>query len=141
MQMSINRFALIVIMLGYVCQNAKAQQALPLQAKWQFHSLNQVGLLEGAGMSAFHLQSVNGFEKNKWFGGVGLGLDYYTFKSIQLFFDIRRYLGSSGNVFFLFAEAGSNFVWTKEAMAQQRKQRFHPGVYAAGGAGYEISVM
>ena len=43
---------------------------------WQFHSINNVGLLEGQTGSAFQLQSINGMQYQSWFAGIGLGLDF-----------------------------------------------------------------
>jgi hypothetical protein len=111
-----------------------------IHPKWKFHSINQIGLLQGENLSAFHVQSINGFQKNNWFSGIGLGLDYYKFKSIPLFAEIRKYFGTSRNQFFLYADGGANFVWEKKDKGDGDIKNFHPGLYSNTGLGYKAGL-
>jgi hypothetical protein len=76
-------------------------------AAWQFHSINQLGLLEGQIGSAFQIQTINGAQYKSWFGGIGIGLDYYRFRSIPLFLDFRKDFGKKISSF-LFMQMGAS---------------------------------
>ncbi|HVY74956.1 MAG TPA: hypothetical protein VG890_09015, partial [Puia sp.] len=71
---------------------------------WQFHSINQVGLLEGESGSSWQLQTVNGMSYKSWFAGIGVGLDYYRLRGIPLFLDLRKTFGHSRNKPFVYAD-------------------------------------
>lgn len=128
----------IIILFFLFVQTTDAQQPA-LQSKWKFHSLNQVGLLQGDSKGAFHLQSVNGFEKSTWFAGIGTGLDYYRYRSIPLFAEVIKYLGKPGNQFFIFGDAGVHFVWEKADNTSYSTEKYYPGFYGGGGIGYSAS--
>jgi len=130
------RLILIIIVAFLFLQKTDAQQ-LSVSSKWKFHSLNQVGLLQGDSKGAFHLQSVNGFEKNNWFAGIGTGLDYYRYTSIPLFAEVIKYFGKPGNQFFVFGDAGTHFVWQKTDNSVYSTEKYYPGFYGAGGIGYK----
>ena len=106
----------------------------------KFHSLNQLGLLQGESKSAFHLQSINGLQYKDWFAGIGVGLDYYRFKSIPLFIDLRKYMGKGKNQFFLYADGGIHFVWEKEEKNFGNPTKYKQGFYSNAGLGYKAGL-
>jgi hypothetical protein len=125
-------------MLAFIALCSSAQQKItPVQ--WQFHSINNVGLLEGQAGSAFQLQTINGVQHKSWFGGIGLGLDYYRFRTIPLFIDVRKEFGKGENKFFVYADAGVNFYWRRDNDVKQfpLDDSFKNGFYAEPGAGYK----
>lgn len=107
-------FALFICLSGLVSAQQKTKTC-----PWQFHSINNVGLLEGQTGSAFQLQSINGMQYKSWYAGIGLGLDFYRYRTIPLFLDIRKEFGSGSNKFFAYADGGVNFVW----LTDNEKQR------------------
>ncbi len=50
---------MLFVMLTMIVSIASAQQ-INSGSQWQFHSINNVGLLEGETGSAFQLQTING---------------------------------------------------------------------------------
>jgi len=105
--------------------------------KWKFNSVNQIGLLNGSGGTAFHAQSVNGFQHKQVFAGVGVGLDYYRYRSIPVFAELRNYFGKSPNRFFMYADGGAHFVWAKNGDQDIFKTKYRPGFYSNTGVGYQ----
>ena len=108
---------------------------------WQFHSINNVGLLEGQTGSAFQLQTINGMQYRSWFMGIGLGLDFYRFRTIPLFIDFRKEFGSSVNKFFAYADGGVNFAWLTDDQKPLylTDDHFETGFYTDLGLGYKIA--
>ncbi|HMC85017.1 MAG TPA: hypothetical protein VKI61_05805 [Chitinophagaceae bacterium] len=130
---------LVVILLFCFLYNASAQKTDAV-SKWKFHSVNQVGLLQGESKSAFHLQSVNGLEKKNWFAGIGVGIDYYRYKSIPLFAEGIKYFGKTRNQFFIYADAGVNFIWEKTNKSTFYSEKYSPGFYWGSGIGYKAGL-
>ncbi len=106
----------------------------------KFHSFNSVGLIEGQAGSAFQPQTINGVQYKSWFGGVGVGLDYYRLRSIPLFADIRKEFGKNGNHFFIYADAGTNFYWERDKDVKQfpANDKVKNGFYGEAGLGYKF---
>lgn len=133
----------VLIFVFCVCMTCRisAQQKTAACA-WQFHSINSVGLLEGQTGSAFQLQSVNGMQYRSWYTGIGLGLDFYRYRTIPLFLDIRKEFGSDVNKFFAYADGGVNFAWLtdNEKTTYLADDHFNTGFYTDLGLGYKIGL-
>jgi hypothetical protein len=136
---TVNReFYAFVFLLSITILKCSAQERSKTKSL-QFHSINNVGLLEGEAGSAFQLQTVNGVQYKSWFVGIGAGLDYYRYRTIPLFIDARKEFGKSNNKFFVYADAGINFYWERDKDAKQfyYDDKFKNGFYAEGGLGYK----
>ena len=115
-------------------------QTAPAAKRYVFHSINQVGLLEGESGSAFQLQTINGVQYKKWFAGVSTGLDYYSYRTIPLFADVRWHILNNRKTPFIYADAGTNFIWTKgNTEASWYKSDYKNGLYCDMGIGYSIA--
>lgn len=124
----------------FSCTQIVAQHETPGN-KWKFNSVNQAGLLQGESQAAFNLQSVNGLRRGNFFGGVGTGLDYYKYRSIPLFAEGRKYFGNTASQFFIYGDAGTNFVWQEKSMSvYDAKQMYRPGFYGGAGIGYKAGL-
>lgn len=97
-------FLLLVMVL--VCFTSTAQIA---KSKWHFKSTNLIGNLLGEQGSKFSMQSINGFTKNNWSLGIGVGIDPYGHSSIPVFMDIRKSLGKKAWQPFVYADGGPSF--------------------------------
>src|SRR3954467_15161330 len=128
-------FTLVVCCSAIVCGQQKTEPG-----RCQFHSVNSVGLLEGETGSAFQIQSINGMKHGSWFTGIGVGLDFYRYRTIPLFIDFRKEFGHRANKFFAYADAGVNFAWLtdKEKQIYQMDDHFSAGFYTDLGLGYKI---
>jgi hypothetical protein len=133
------KFLLILLFLGIRHSTVSAQQ---IRSRWQFHSFNSVVLLEGQTGSAFQLQIVNGVQYKSWFAGAGVGLDFYRYRTIPLFADLRKEFGNTANKIFVYADLGRNFSWVtdKEKSLYVAGDQFSHGMYADIGLGYKIAV-
>ena len=108
----------------------------------RFHSINQVGFLDGLPASSWQLQSVNGIQYKSWFGGIGAGLDYYRFRGIPVFADIRKSFGHTKNKLFIYGDGGIHFVraTNSEKTPFGIADHFSNGVYLDAGMGYQIRI-
>lgn len=136
--------SVVLSVLLFVCMGATglAQQKKPVSA-WRFHSINNMGLLEGAAGSAFQLQTINGVQYKTWFAGGGLGLDYYRFRGVPVFLDIRKMFPLSTNTFFIYGDIGIHAAWLTENQKNSNSyvavlSDFNNGLYTDAGAGYQI---
>jgi hypothetical protein len=109
---------------------------------FQFHSINQIGMLNGQTGSSFQLQTINGLQHKSWFAGIGAGLDYYRFRGIPLFADIRKTFGHLKNKLLVYGDAGIHFSWAtdKEKIVNGVTTRLSNGLYLDGGIGYQIGI-
>ena len=130
----------ICIILCTAAELSAQQKTLP--DRWQFHSVNNVGLLEGQTGSSFQLQTINGAQYRSWFAGIGLGLDFYRYRTIPLFLDVRREFGRSTNKLIVYADIGINFCWLtdNEKTTYLANDKFNKGLYADFGLGYKIGL-
>jgi len=97
------------------------------------------GLLEGGEGSALQLQTINGWHYEKWFAGLGTGLDYYMFRSVPLFISVNRYLDPGSNRFLIQADVGMNIPWISREITRFNNlvsDDFKPGLYWNGGIGF-----
>ena len=117
---------------------------------YRFHSINNISLLNGDNEVSAGLQSINGFQKGNLFAGVGVGLDYYIYRSVPLFADFRYEFGKNKNKFFTYADGGVNFDWVKENYYEDgpiwiwngfnSSGEFHSGIYTDAGLGYMVGM-
>jgi len=127
---------LVVLMLFF--HSARSQSG------YKFHSQNYVGIVQGSESPAVQLQTINGVQKDKWFGGVGAGLDYYILRSVPLFLSFTRYLSVNQRSIYFSADGGADFVWDKGTANKfngyQPNGDFKTGWYFGGSAGYKIGL-
>lgn len=130
--------SLLIIWLFVIAYIGQAQTETAAK-RYVFHSVNQVGVLEGESGSAFQLQTINGVQYKKWFVGMGTGLDYYSFRTIPLFADLRWHILNNKKTPFIYADAGTNFVWAKgNREAGWYKSDYKNAFYGDAGIGYSI---
>lgn len=136
------QFGITLLLLICVAGNTAAQQKKPAPL-WRFHSINNIGLLEGEAGSAFQLQTINGVQYKSWFAGAGLGLDYYRFRGSPIFLDVRKMFPLSTNTFFVYGDIGIHASWLTEKQRNSNSyiavlSDFNNGLYTDAGAGYQI---
>ena len=106
-----------------------------------FSSINNIGSLKGESGAALQLETVNGVEKQSWFAGLGIGLDYYRFRSIPLFIQLRKEFGKKDSKVFVYGDGGINFAWAlaNEKMRYVINDEVKNGLFAETGFGYKFS--
>lgn len=137
-----NLFFLLIV-ICFTVQMACAQTK-PRNKNSSFHSVNSIGLLNGSDRSSLVLQSVLGASISKSFVGIGIGLDYYRFRSIPVFVDLKHDFGKENRSVFLYADMGYNFDWLTEKNKQEHAflspSGYQGGIYYDGGVGYKIGL-
>lgn len=131
-------FFLVVLMPATLISFGQKKNAV-----CKFHSINNISLVNGDNEVSAGLQSINGFQKGNLFAGVGLGLDYYLYRTVPLFADFRYEFGKPKNKFFAYADGGINFDWVEEIYNDgwdglNRTSEFHNGAYTDLGLGYMV---
>lgn len=134
---------LIVLMVSF---NLKAQENKSTEAKkgcsCHFQSINQAGLLQGEQQTSALLQTINGINYKQWFAGIGAGLDYYRYRGIPLFVDVRRNIFNKSKTPFVYADAGMHFSWVSNQQkiwwGENNRTRFNNGLYTDIGLGYSL---
>jgi len=116
-------------------------------ASYKFHSINNISLVNGDNEVSAGLQSINGFQKGNLFAGIGIGLDYYLYRTVPLFADFRYEFGKTKNKFFAYADGGVNFDWVEDEYSvgpifiwdgSNNAVKFHDGAYTDLGLGYKV---
>ena len=114
--------------------------------KVKFHSINMVGLADGQSGGYSLFQTINGIGYKKWLAGIGIGADYYPYKTYPLFFDLRRSFGKNDKGF-VYGDAGYNFPGKnkpgKEVYEVYYYNSYHftGDLYSDVGIGYKIQFI
>jgi hypothetical protein len=140
--MFLKRLVVAVLALVQVSMAAAQKDSLHQQlARPVFHALVQGGFLEGQKGTSLQLQTINGFQHKTWFGGIGVGLDYYFVRSIPVFADFRKNLFSERLPLFVYADAGMHFPWVKKGVETQwHTSDFESGFFYELGLGYKAKL-
>lgn len=134
--------ALLAGMMVPVMLSAQGAAKKTSDCGCSFSSINQAGMLEGSTGTAFQFQTINGMRLfNNWFAGIGVGYDRYRFRSIPLFFDLRRYLFSKPNTPFIYGDIGLNFPWPEDRdKSEWWNSNFDGGLFYDAGIGYRLGI-
>lgn len=133
--------ALLAGIVFPMVMNAQGPEKKSSGCGCSFSSVNQVGVLEGETGSALQLQTINGIRYNKWFAGIGVGLDHYRVRSVPVFIDVRRNLFSRSNSPFAYGNFGVNIPWAEDKNKMQwGSNSFHSGLYYDAGIGYRFGL-
>lgn len=122
------KYFLICILLIFISYIGYSQE------KPSFNVQIYAGLLEGSSGSAFQLQALPGVAFRSWIAGLGTGLDYYYRRSVPLFLSLRRDLSIRNSAFFINADGGLNYEWTKKTNLSEGD--FKPAPYYSANLGY-----
>lgn len=134
---------LAVLCCGMFC----ISYSQPTKKKLIFHSQEQLGLINGKGAVSAGIQSINGVEAGNWFAGIGIGMDFYRYRSVPVFADIKRYFRiANGNRLFIYGDGGYNFPWSKGdeeyyspwGGSGKIERDAKGGLYVDAGGGYAI---
>jgi hypothetical protein len=121
------------LLIGFT---SNAQEKKP-QRKFQYKSIAQVGLLTGSTTESATLQLISGVKMNRLFTGVGTGLDFYMYRGIPLFADVRYDLLKKNGTLFAYADGGVHFPWVRGDVKEDN-QTYYPGFYSDAGFGYQF---
>ena len=128
-------FTVFIFSSGYShCQSLARTKLLK-----HFHSINAVSILAGSSDNGLLVTTINGFQFQKTFIGIGLGYDNYNFKSVPLFIDARYNIFGKKNKIQLVANAGINFPFSKQQTIDKiNPVTYSPGLFCEAGIEYRI---
>jgi hypothetical protein len=128
-----------LLMFAFVCSmsvSGKAQTAVENTSSLmnRFHSFNTFQVLNGSTTTSVAVNSVNGFQFDKVFAGLGVGFDYYYHTTIPLFLEGRLDLGKRKRKFQVFANGGLGFAFSSlnSKLVTNEGDYKIGGLYAAG---------
>jgi len=120
--------------------------ALLIQAQnpVHFQTINAAGVVHGKNGTELLVQSVNGARFGTWFTGLGVGIDWYYFRSVPLFLSVRKDFLQKSSTPFAYLDLGANFFWDDaydDYKLPDGSPMFHhyPGFYYDAGFGYSGS--
>ncbi|MEJ7766507.1 MAG: hypothetical protein WKF89_01760 [Chitinophagaceae bacterium] len=129
-------FAMVLIAL------TSKSQANPGKEKLVLRSISNIAMLNGSKETSIALQTILGASLKGVFAGVGAGIDYYRFRSVPVFFDLRYEYGKGPLNFFAYGQLGYNFDWlTDQNIAEyfiSSASNYKGGLYYDAGLGYKI---
>jgi hypothetical protein len=109
--------------------------------KQKFTSINEFGMVWGAANNALQLQTINGLSHKTFFAGIGVGLDYYSKRTVPLFMDLRKDIFSKKQIPFVYANIGVDMPWVKADESNTwYKSNYHHGGYYGIGIGYKVPI-
>lgn len=125
---------LITTICIVLCLSGRAQKKL------SFHSINQLGITTGSSGESFSLQTINGIQYKKYSAGIGIGLDWYSTRTVPVFIDVRREFSNAAHRPFVYANIGASRPWWKgnETGNSTNKREDHTKACWEAGAGYNI---
>jgi hypothetical protein len=105
------------------------------------HTIVSIGAAAGQSAVKPLAQVSSGFTyNNRWFTGIGIGIDHYNYKSIPLFADLRMNFGKTRSGF-LYGNAGYNFPYDNKSKGDVYSlgpDHIYGGFYMDAGIGYRI---
>lgn len=133
-----------VICIFSLC-TVNAQQT---KTKGVFVVSSQAALLNGDSHVNGQLLLTAGYEQNGWMIGAGSGFDYYKYRTVPVFADVKKYFGKGNRQLFIYANAGSDLAWPTDNQKTNRAvwwgwgepqaSVFKNGVYTDLGFGYTL---
>ena len=136
------RSFIILFFLGIISFNVFAQEKNSIH-RLSFRSLFSAALINGKESTSFAVETVQGVSLNKSFAGAGIGIDYYKFRTIPVFLQLRQGFGTGKRNVFIYADGGVNIDWLTERNRQAdfgNYVKYKPGWYYDIGFGYSIEL-
>ena len=134
-------YPLLFITVGVSSMAQEGKESKKKGCQCSFTSINQIGLLFGEQDDAFQLQTVNGFRYRSWMAGVGVGIDGYRYRTIPLFFQLRKEFRLGPNSIFIYNDIGVNYPWLKtDQKIEWVESDYKHGFYYDGGIGYKVPI-
>ena len=132
----------VLLFLVFTISAAAQQDSMVHQKQAPvFHVIVNGGVLAGSSGRDALVQLVPGIAYKGWFAGVGSGLDYYYWRGVPVFLDVRKVFQNS-IPFFLYSDVGWHFPWIEDAYKTDNwyTEDFNKGLYYDVGAGYHVKI-
>jgi hypothetical protein len=129
------RLLITILLIGCLFKLTNAQEKA--KRHYSFSSVNCLAFPAGNNSFSIGLQTINGIRKDKWTAGLGIGLDYYLYRTIPLFADVRREFGEKQNKWLMYGDAGINVPWVVKWYVGEG-DHYRAGLYSDVGIGYSL---
>lgn len=130
---------ILISFLSSIALLSYSQNKQMQTTKIKYSTINQAGLLSGSQGESGTFETINGIMINKWFTGIGAGIDYYGERDIPVFIDVRRDITSNKNTPFVYTDAGVDLAWLNDNQKRQRSKPVNsPGLFYDLGAGWKL---
>ncbi|MGI8949987.1 MAG: hypothetical protein ACR2FN_00235 [Chitinophagaceae bacterium] len=129
-------FLLLIISLITFFANA--------QFKNHAYFIPQVALQNGADKVSWQMQFIGGYKIKSWNVGAGAAIDYYKFRTVPVFVDVRESFTKKLNGLFAYLNAGFNAEWILDNQHYNNNNyysnylRTNNGWYSDVGVGYKL---
>jgi hypothetical protein len=92
---------------------AQSDKSLTKKKSWHYSGMLQGGFIAGNSGPDYLIQTIQGIEKNKWFVGIGAGIDNYLIPAFPVFAHGQYAFGKQNTKPFVYAQAGPAIPWQK----------------------------
>lgn len=138
-----HRFIFLIACLVYSQSGLQAQEQATAK---KIQVTGAVSLMNGSSEVGAQLSAQAGIELSKgWNVGLGSAIDYYYFRSVPVYVEVKKHFGNGPRRLFAFAATGVNLAWPtdEDQMKISRwniigEQNFRSGMYADIGIGYTL---
>mgnify|MGYP002777269134 CR=1 FL=1 len=131
------RFFLLSIILCCCLTTSAQEKKTAAPSKMQYRAIVQAGMLAGSTAESGQMQLINGVQFHRLYTGIGTGLDFYMYRGIPLFADVRYDVLKKKGTLFAYADGGIHFPWVKN-QPDESIQKFYNGIYTDAGIGYRF---
>lgn len=124
-------------------------QAQQIKSKGALSVSAETALLNGDNHVNGQVLLSAGYEFKGWYIGAGSGFDYYKYRTVPVFADVKKYFGKGNRQLFIYANAGTDIAWPTENQKNLRNNGgwwgwspspgvFKNGIYTDLGFGYTL---
>lgn len=138
------KFVALIVCLFFltnaVVAQKKMQKIKPIVAA-------EISLLNGDNHVNGQLNLQAGVQQQNWQLSAGAGFDYYKYRTVPVYIELKRVFGLQQHQFFLYFKGGADLAWPTEDQKTLRNPNwwggnspsvFKNGVYIDGGFGYTL---
>lgn len=131
---------LLLLLVSFLAHTSRAQDKT---GKIHLQTFVNIGLINGSKGSSMSLQTIIGGALQKSFVGLGVGLDYYRFRTVPVFADLRHEFGNDKRSVFLYGDIGYALDWLTDKNREQSNMfslndNYKGGLYYDVGIGYKF---
>lgn len=137
-------FSFFCLVIGLTVQAQQVKQ----KEGWSVSA--EAALLNGDNHVNGQLLLTTGYEFKGWLIGTGSGFDYYKYRTVPVFLDVKKYFGKGNRQLFVYAKGGTDIAWPTGNQKNLRTgggwwgwsspsgSMFKNGVYTDLGFGYTL---
>lgn len=120
--------------------------SISVQSQVRFEGNIESGMMNGGWQTNGYVQTTQGVHYKQWFAGVGAGIDYYRYRTVPVFAELRRTFGNRSVRPYVLTAAGINTTWPNQLQKQENNgwwqtnvASFHNGFYGRVGVGVVLN--